>query len=165
MRTPRKNESDQERKERYYSSPEWKRIRKAFIQYHPICECCLQDKRVKETEEIHHIIAFDDQPTELLKYALFTDDDNLLNLCSKCHNSFHYHFKDLSINQQNFFMQKIKSVKNKYDKMHCDINTEGTVRDMTTKASMTDEQRKLQKDLNQMIDRQSSGMKSKTLFE
>lgn len=62
-------------------------------------------------------------------------------------------------------MQKIKSVKNKYDKMHCDINTEGTVRDMTTKASMTDEQRKLQKDLNQMIDRQSSGMKSKNLFE
>ena len=62
-------------------------------------------------------------------------------------------------------MRKIKSVKNKYDKMYCNINTEGTVRDMTTKASLTPEQVQFNKDLNQMIDTQHSEMKSKNLFE
>lgn len=164
MRTPRKNETDTERKERYYTSPEWRKIRKSFIQYHPLCESCLQDNKVKETEEVHHIIAFDDQPTELLKYALFTDDDNLLNLCSECHNSFHYHFKDLSVNQMNFFMRKIKQVKNKYDKMKCQINTEGTVRDMMTKASMSEEKRRLKKDLNRMIKDTTSDLDSQSIF-
>lgn len=165
MRTPKRNETDTQRKERFYNSPDWKRLRKSFIQYHPICESCLQDNKVKETEEVHHIIKWDDQQTEVLKYALFTDEDNLLNLCSHCHNSFHYHFKDLSVNQQNFFMRKIKSVKNKYDKMYCNINTAGTVRDMATKASLTPDQVQFNKDLNQMIDTQPSEMKSKNLFE
>ena len=62
-------------------------------------------------------------------------------------------------------MHKIKSVKNKYDKMYCNINTAGTVRDMATKASLTPEQVQFNKDLNQMIDTQPSEMKSKNLFE
>lgn len=164
MRTAKRNETDTQRKERFYTSPDWRRLRKDFIQYHPLCESCLQDKKVKETEECHHIIKWDDQPTELLKYALFTDEDNILNLCSECHNRFHHHFKDLSINQQNFFMQKIKNVKNKYDKMFCNINTEGTIRDMMTKASLSDEQKKFQNDLNKMIGT-GSEMNSKKLFD
>lgn len=115
----------------------------------------MQDDKVESTTEVHHIIAFDDQPTEILKYALFTDEDNLLNLCSKCHNSFHYHFRDLSVNQQNFFIKTVKRVKNKYDKMKCQINTEGTVRDMATKASLSAEKKQLRQDLNSMIKHQN----------
>ena len=165
MRPCKLNETDTERKERFYNSTEWKRIRKSFIIYHPLCISCLQDDKVKETEEIHHIVKFDDQPTEVLKYALFTDEDNLLNLCTDCHNKFHHHFKDFSVNQQNFFMKKIKEVKNKYDKMCCNINTEGTVRDIATKASLTDEQKQFNYDLKKMIDTQPSEMKSKNLFD
>lgn len=62
-------------------------------------------------------------------------------------------------------MHKIKSVKNKYDKMYCNINTAGTVRDMATKASLTPEQVQFNKDLNQMIDTCKSDNNKDNLFE
>jgi hypothetical protein len=69
------------------------------------------------------------------------------------------------VNQQNFFLKTVKRVKAKYDKMKCQINTEGTVRDMATKASLTPEQKQLRQDLNSMIKHQNSTLDKGSLFD
>jgi len=49
-----------ERKQKQYSSQEWKNLSLIYKQEHPLCECCLVHDRIKSVEEVHHAVKFDD---------------------------------------------------------------------------------------------------------
>lgn len=60
MRTPKKNESYEECRSRMYGSPDWRKLRKDFIRYNPLCSVCLEENKVHESEHCHHIVRFMD---------------------------------------------------------------------------------------------------------
>ena len=71
---------EERRKERQplYQSKQWKELRKAYYEAHPLCERCLQD--------IHHKLSpFKRGLTEEEKYRRAFDPNNLMALCVECH--------------------------------------------------------------------------------
>lgn len=86
--------TDKEAKE-FYNSKEWKRKRIDILKRdHFECQDCIRRVRIKEdvygierhiarATEVHHIIEYKVQP------ELGLDDDNLISLCSQCHNLRH----------------------------------------------------------------------------
>lgn len=55
----------------------WRKIRKAFITAHPLCEECKKHGRFTPVEEVHHIKPMSEGGTH--------DWDNLMSLCKSCH--------------------------------------------------------------------------------
>ena len=66
-------------KRRY--GPEWKRIRRAFLDEHPFCEMCRRNGRYVEADTVHHIRPLSEGGTN--------DEANLMALCHSCHSSIH----------------------------------------------------------------------------
>lgn len=70
---------------RYGRSPEmkrryngaWPRIRRRFIEAHPLCEGCRREGRVTAAAEVHHILPLARGGTH--------EDSNLMALCKECH--------------------------------------------------------------------------------
>lgn len=52
-------------------SSKWRKVRKAFLKKHPLCEVCWSHKKV----EVHHIIPFHVDP------SLELEEHNLVTLC------------------------------------------------------------------------------------
>lgn len=69
---------------KFYASAEWLRIRAVCLQRdHYLCQDCLKRKKAVLAEAVHH-----DKP--LAEYPeLALDIDNLVSLCSACHNERH----------------------------------------------------------------------------
>ena len=68
----------------FYNSSEWKALRNyKFGMAEGLCEICRKNEKVKAAREIHHIV-----PIEV-DYSKRLDYDNLLALCSDCHNKIH----------------------------------------------------------------------------
>ena len=55
----------------------WRRIRRIYIQAHPLCEQCEQEGRITPAEEVHHILPLASGGTN--------DEGNLMALCKSCH--------------------------------------------------------------------------------
>lgn len=73
-----------------YSTTRWQRVRKAYFMEHPLCTRCLSQNRVKESQEIHHVIPLKTSNGDLnYLLQLAFDYDNLMSLCSKCHEDIH----------------------------------------------------------------------------
>lgn len=62
-------------KKRYGSA--WRKIRKRYIDNHPLCEECLKNGRLTKANEVHHIIP--------LRRGGTNDESNLMALCKSCH--------------------------------------------------------------------------------
>ena len=55
----------------------WRRIRRIYIQAHPLCEQCMSEGRLTPAEEVHHILPLASGGTN--------DEGNLMALCMSCH--------------------------------------------------------------------------------
>ena len=165
MRTPKRNETLEECRSRMYNSPEYKRTRRDFIRFHPLCDVCLVENKVKETEHTHHIVRFMDQPTEVLKYALLVDEDNIMPLCEDCHSKLHHSFKSFTPQQQMYIVNQIKRVKKKYEKMNAGLNLTNTVADLHRNESALREQQQKQDMMLKQMSRNNNGMNEDKLFE
>ena len=68
----------------FYNSAEWKNLRnQKFFDADGLCELCRKNGIIKESKEIHHIIPIEEDWSKRLDY------DNLIALCSDCHNAIH----------------------------------------------------------------------------
>lgn len=73
-----------------YSTTRWKHVRKSKFMQSPLCERCLSQNRVQETQEIHHRIPLktcNGDLNYLLQLAF--DYDNLMSVCCQCHEDIH----------------------------------------------------------------------------
>ena len=71
------------------SSSNWQKLRDAYFQEHPLCEKCLENGIVKETEEIHHITPIAKGKDLAEMKGLAYNPDNLMALCKECHDKIH----------------------------------------------------------------------------
>lgn len=68
----------------FYNSCEWKKLRnQKFYDADGLCELCKKKKIIKQGKEVHHIIPIEKDWNKRLDY------DNLILLCSDCHNLQH----------------------------------------------------------------------------
>lgn len=64
----------------FYSSPQWRRLRNAFIAKNPLCFHCLKNGKYEPATVVDHIIPINMGGDPL-------DEKNLQPLCAKCHNA------------------------------------------------------------------------------
>ena len=76
-------------KKDYYNSQNWKKLRSNILLKEPICQNCKLFLRDTPSQTVHHILKFYDQPDEKTKTDLLLDPDNLIALCSDCHQNIH----------------------------------------------------------------------------
>jgi 5-methylcytosine-specific restriction protein A len=72
-----------------YQDRRWRRLRDLKKKNNPICERCENEKRTTPVDEVHHIVPFDwgRTPDEVERLAY--DYDNLLSVCTDCHDKIH----------------------------------------------------------------------------
>ena len=74
----------------FYNSAEWKKLRnQKFYDADGLCELCRKNGIIKEAKEIHHKIPLNVDWSKRLDY------DNLIALCSDCHNQQHLRISPL----------------------------------------------------------------------
>lgn len=88
VREPKQIYKHNRQSEKYYNTLQWKNLRNSYIKEHPFCQKCLEEGRVTLAEEVHHITTILSAPEEF-RYAVLTDDQNLVSLCKKCHSEVH----------------------------------------------------------------------------
>ena len=102
----RKIKTYHEKFDKFYQSKEWQQLRQAkWCQADGLCELCRKNGIIKEAKEIHHIIPIAEAWSKRLDY------DNLIALCSDCHNAQHERISPL----QKFF-KSWETIENKEDK-------------------------------------------------
>ena len=74
---------------KYYGDKRWKRLREWQITNHPLCEDCLFEGRSVPATEVHHRVPFSRGKTQDEKWALLLDPNNIVSLCSSCHDKRH----------------------------------------------------------------------------
>ena len=57
----------------------WRKLRKLWATYHPLCKMCKDKNIIKPVDEVDHIIPVSQKPD------LFFDWLNLQSLCRSCH--------------------------------------------------------------------------------
>ena len=68
----------------FYHSKEWNIVRQQAIQRdNGLCKLCLSNKKIKSMDIVHHIEEIKDN------YSKRLDIDNIICLCSSCHNTVH----------------------------------------------------------------------------
>lgn len=75
---------------------EWRKVRNAYFNDHPLCEDCEKRGRTTPAREIHHIIPIENGGGRL-------DVDNLISLCSACH-----HLRHRELLENDFINQQLK---------------------------------------------------------
>lgn len=71
---------------RLVNSHRWRRLRRAYLAQHPLCEDCLLDDRTTIATEVHHVQPIESaagHPDEMSRLCF--DADNLRALCHRCH--------------------------------------------------------------------------------
>lgn len=85
--SPKKREptTNKDKYQKIYHDPRWKRIRAEKFKKNPLCELCIIQGVIRQTEEIHHIIPFQSESEieEIEKLAF--DIENLQSLCIPHH--------------------------------------------------------------------------------
>ena len=80
----RKGLNYHERYQEFYNSSEWKALRNyKFAQVDGLCEHCRAKGIVRAGREVHHIVSIQEDWNKRL------DIENLVLLCSDCHNAEH----------------------------------------------------------------------------
>lgn len=75
-----------ERYKHFYQQKEWRELRQqVFIEAKGLCEECLKKNIVTEGKEVHHKIPISSKKG----WEMRLDRNNLICLCSDCHNSIH----------------------------------------------------------------------------
>ena len=72
-----KYDRDPHSKKRYGRA--WKRIRDRYVEAHPLCEECMNQGRMTQATEVHHILPLARGGTH--------DESNLMALCTSCHSA------------------------------------------------------------------------------
>lgn len=86
----KKNENYHSRFSSFYNSPEWKALRQAkWVDADGLCEMCRAKGIIRAAKEIHHKIPIEEDWSKRLDY------DNLIALCSDCHNQQHLRISPL----------------------------------------------------------------------
>lgn len=79
-----------EKYDSFYQSKEWKLLRnQKFYDADGLCEICRAKGIIKSAKEIHHKIPIEEDWSKRLDY------DNLIALCSDCHNQQHLRISSL----------------------------------------------------------------------
>lgn len=74
----------------FYQSKEWQLLRQAkWVDADGLCEMCRAKGIIKAAKEIHHKIPIEEDWSKRLDY------DNLIALCSDCHNQQHLRISPL----------------------------------------------------------------------
>lgn len=74
----------------YYNMSEWKKLRLAHLQEHPICEIC-EKKGIIKPAQVHHLESpFEDGLSELERMERLLNPNNLQSLCAECHGKLHF---------------------------------------------------------------------------
>ena len=74
----------------FYNSKGWKILRNSYISNHPLCERCLEKGISTPAEHVHHIKEFLSGKTELERWNLLLNPNNLMSVCINCHNAIHH---------------------------------------------------------------------------
>ncbi len=72
-----------------YNTARWRELRAAKFRANPLCEKCLEEGRVKPTEDIHHKVSFMSVYDRDQRLRLAFDYENLMSLCKQCHQKLH----------------------------------------------------------------------------
>ncbi|QDU62155.1 HNH endonuclease [Planctomycetes bacterium Pan216] len=65
--------------QRFYQSKRWRRFRKWFLARQPLCIDCEAAGRLKEADQLHHVVKLKDDWSRRL------DPTNVVGLCRSCH--------------------------------------------------------------------------------
>lgn len=91
-----------EKYKHFYCSKEWQRLRKIkFVDANGLCEQCLKEGKVVQAKEIHHKVPID------VDWGKRLDYNNLIALCSHCHNKAHERVSPLQK-----FLQEFDNIEN-----------------------------------------------------
>ena len=83
------NVGNRAERQKIYSTQQWKKLSKAYLMMHPLCEECLKAGKVTPAAHVHHIVSFMTATDELKRLELALDADNLETLCVDCHTAKH----------------------------------------------------------------------------
>ena len=83
------NDGNRAERQRIYSTKQWKKLSKAYLMMHPLCEECLKAGKVTPAVHVHHIVSFMTASDDLKRLELALDADNLEALCVACHTAKH----------------------------------------------------------------------------
>ena len=67
----------------------WKRLRLKKLQAQPLCECCKGKDKITPATEVHHVTPVESVTTIEQMEILMFDYNNLMSVCSVCHNEIH----------------------------------------------------------------------------
>lgn len=80
----RKTKTYHEKFDKFYQSKEWQQLRQVkWVASDGLCEMCRAKGIIRSAKEIHHKIPIEEDWSKRLDY------DNLIALCSDCHNAQH----------------------------------------------------------------------------
>ena len=72
-----------------YNSNKWQKLRSGYLIQHPLCEKCLENNRVTQACEVHHIKPISKGMTELEMMEIAYNPNNIIALCIECHHKIH----------------------------------------------------------------------------
>lgn len=78
-----------DRASRMYNTTQWRKIRDAYLMENPECVICGLFGRVKLANCVHHHDHISDARNDLEAMDIAFDSNNLVALCSDCHNLLH----------------------------------------------------------------------------
>ena len=86
----------------FYDSPEWKKVRKVVLSRDlGLCLICKNKGVISYADIVHHIVELKEDNSKSL------DINNLISLCSGCHNKIHSQYKINKTNSQRILYEMI----------------------------------------------------------
>lgn len=74
---------------RCYNTLRWRKLREAKLQDSPLCEMCSMYEKVTPATCVHHIHNIADAGSYLEAMDVAFDYNNLMSLCTQCHQDLH----------------------------------------------------------------------------
>ena len=75
--------------QKIYNGTRWRNLRRSYLMEHPLCEMCLSEGITTPACEVHHIRHINVGNDELEMMDIAYDSNNLMALCSSCHDKIH----------------------------------------------------------------------------
>lgn len=72
-----------------YNTVRWRKLREGQLQLQPLCEKCLEEGRITAATDVHHKYEISNAGSFLEAMDIAYDSNNLMSLCSKCHDALH----------------------------------------------------------------------------